>query len=288
MPYIYLISSVFFGASSSILGAFYNKKNNGKKSATELYNALLLSCVALFWLVAFLFDGTFDWKVLPYSILFAVCYTICNVGLINALKIGSVALTSLILQLSLIGVSAWGFLFWDAKFTPLIAFGLILVVIALWLCLYTGKKSEDRFSWKWLIFTLMAFAGNAGCSIVQKTQQMQFNGQYGNFLMMIAIAISAIICIFIYLCSDKTDFAVTAKTSWYFPVSAGICNALLNLFVIFLATSELSPSLIYPVLAIGGLMLTTTCSALIFKEKMRWWQWLGIGLGIISVGILSL
>ena len=134
----------------------------------------------------------------------------------------------------------------------------------------------------------MAFLGNVGCTIVQKTQQMDFNAQYGNFLMMVAIAISAIVCIIMYLRSDKIDFSQTVRTSWYFPVSAGVCNALLNLFVIFLATSSLSPSLIYPVLSIGGLMLTTTCSAFIFKEKMHWWQWLGIGVGIVAVGILSL
>lgn len=288
MPYLYLISSVFFVASSSILGAFYNKKNVGKKSATELYNALLLSSVAVFWLVSFLLDGTFDWAVVPYSILFAASYTICNVGLINALKTGSVALTSLMLQLSLIGTTIWGFFFWDTKFTPLVAIGLILVAVALWLCLYTGKKEKGAFSWKWLFFTMMAFLGNVGCTIVQKTQQMDFNAQYGNFLMMVAIAISAIVCIVMYLRSDKIDFSQTVRTSWYFPVSAGVCNALLNLFVIFLATSSLSPSLIYPVLSIGGLMLTTTCSAFIFKEKMHWWQWLGIGVGIVAVGILSL
>ena len=288
MPYLYLVSSVFFLASSSIIGAFYNKKNIEKKATTELYNALLLACVAIFWLISFLFNRTWDWNVLPYSVLFALSYTICNVGLINALKIGSVALTSLMVQLSLIGVSVWGFFFWNTKFTALVGIGLFLVAIALWLCLYTGEKKGKTFSWKWLMFALMAFGGNAGCSIVQKTQQIKFDGQYGSFLMMVAIAISAMICIIIYLRSDKSDFIMTVKSSWYFPVSAGICNGLLNLFVILLATSTLSPSLIYPVIAIGGLLLTTSFSAFIFKEKMHWWQWLGIIIGIIAVGILSL
>ena len=67
MPYLYLIISVFLVASSSILGSLYNKKNSGKKAATELYNALLLSSVAVFWLISFLFDRTFEWKVVPYG-----------------------------------------------------------------------------------------------------------------------------------------------------------------------------------------------------------------------------
>jgi drug/metabolite transporter (DMT)-like permease len=55
-----------------------------------------------------------------------------------------------------------------------------------------------------------------------------------------------------------------------------------------LATSELSPSLIYPVVAIGGLMLTTVFSAFVFKEKMHWWQWVGVLIGSVAVGILSI
>ena len=288
MPYVYLISSIFLIASSSIFGAFYNRKNINSKRATELYNALLLGCVALFWTALFLFDKTLDWAVVPYSILFAFCYALCNIGLIEALKTGGVALTSLIFQLSLIGVSAWGFFFWDAPFTLIVAIGLILVGIALWLCLYPGKKQESKFSWKWLGYVSMAFIGNAGCSIVQKTQQMTFKGQYGNFFMMLAVGMAAIMCIVIYCKGDKTEFAQTVKSSWYFPITAGICNAFLNLFVIILATSALSPSLIYPTLAIGSLALTTFFSAFVFHEKMHWWQWIGVFVGIVAVALLSI
>ena len=56
-----------------------------------------------------------------------------------------------------------------------------------------------------------------------------------------------------------------------FPVAAGVTNVLLNLAVIILATSELSPSLIYPVLAVGGLAVTMLFSIFAFKEKLKWW-----------------
>ena len=129
--------------------------------------------------------------------------------------------------------------------------------------------------------------GNAGCSITQRTQQIHFNGQYGNFLMMLATAISVIICLADYLKSDKIDSVKILKKSWYIPTFAGGFNGILNLCVILLATSTLSVSLIYPVISIGSLMLTTIFSAIVFKEKMFWWQWLGVVIGMIAVGILS-
>lgn len=69
------------------------------------------------WGILYAFDFSFDASVLIYSALFAFCYTICNVGIISALKYGPVTLTSLLIGLSLIVTTIWGFIFWDAKVT---------------------------------------------------------------------------------------------------------------------------------------------------------------------------
>lgn len=289
MPYIYLISSVFFMASSSVFGTFYNRKSKDRKDASALYNLLFVFTVFIGWGILFAVEPSFNWGVLPYSLAFGVFYTVCQIGNINALKTGPTALTSLMLQLSLIAVTIWGFFFWGAKFTWLVGTGLILVAFALWLCLYTGKQQEEkRISWKWFVFALMAFFGNAGASIVQKTQQMKFDGEYGNMLMLFAMGISTVFCLVNYLRSDKTDTRIILKTASPFPIIAGGCNVLLNLFVMLMAISTLSPSLIYPVLAVGGLSITSVVSVWIFKEKLAWWQWLGVTVGAIAVTLLSL
>lgn len=245
--------------------------------------------VSFCWLIMFIADRTYELSVLPYAFLFGLFYTVCNIGIINALKQGSVMLTSLFSQLSLILVSIWGFFFWNAQFTWTVGVGLVLTVIALWLCLYTGSSKEAvKINFKWIRYIFMLVIGNAGCSIVQRTQQLNFGGKYGNFLMLVATGISTLVCLVLYLRSDRRDSAVITRSSWYLPVLAGALNALLNLFVILMATSDLSPSLIYPVLAIGSLIIITILSLLVFKEKMRWWQWLGVLLGIAATGILSI
>lgn len=70
-------------------------------------------------------------------------------------------------------------------------------------------------------------------------------------------------------------------------MSAGACNVVLNLFVMLMALSTLSPSLIYPVIGVGGLVVVTVFSLVAFKEKMYWRQWLGVGIGVAAIGILS-
>lgn len=289
MQYLYLVLSVFCLSSSNIIGSLFNRKNQNRVGVTPLYNFFLLAAVFLCWLMMFLGDRTYDLAVLPYALLFALCYTVCSISTINALKTGPVMLTALFGQLSLILVSVWGFFFWNAAFTWSVGIGLVLTAIALWLCLYRGKSGESvGISFKWLRYVLLIVLSNAGCSIVQRTQQTNFGGKYGNFLMVIATGISALICLVRFLCSDRRDAKVVARSSWYFPVLAGVLNAVLNLLVILMATSTLSPSLIYPVLAIGSLTVVTVFSLVIFKEKMRWWQWLGVLLGMAATGILSL
>ena len=72
-----------------------------------------------------------------------------NVGRINALKHGPAALTSLLISLSLIVTTVWGFFFWNAEVTPIVIIGLILVIVSMVLCLYSkGEKSEKHISAK--------------------------------------------------------------------------------------------------------------------------------------------
>ena len=288
MPYLYLALATLGVASTNIIAGFYNRKNANEKNTASIYTFLVQVAIFACWLIMFLFDRTYDLAVVPYALLFAVSFALCMIGNIYALKTGPVVLTSLMLQLSLVGVTAWGFLFWDAKFTWLTAIGLVLIVISLWLCLYNGKTDEKKISWKWVVFAVMAFVGNAGASITQRTQQTAFDGKYGNFLMVVATAIAALICGVVYLTSEKGDTRKLVKTSWYYPVAGGLMNVMLNVCVILLATSTLSPSIIYPVLAVGGLIIVTVFSKYVFKEDMRWWQWVGVLIGTVAVGILSI
>jgi drug/metabolite transporter (DMT)-like permease len=63
---------------------------------------------------------------------------------------------------------------------------------------------------------------------------------------------------------------------------------LLNYFVILLAATSLSPSLIYPVIGVGSLAVVIMFSLFAFKEKLKWWQWLGLGIGAVATLLLSI
>ena len=290
MPYLYLFLSAVFMASSSVFGGYYSRRTMQRKDATPLFNLVRMLATLICWCVIYAFDFSFDAGVLLYSLGFGGCFALATIALIYAIKYGSVALTSLMLQVSLIGVCIWGLIFWGAPFTILVLLGLILVTIGIALCVLEGKKEEGKktISLRWLFFSLLAFAGNAGCSIIQKEQQLFYGGKHGSMLMVFGLIIAFLVCLVLYLKSDKTDTRLLLKTEWGFPVFAGVSNTALNLFVILLATSTLSSSLIYPVIAVGGLLVTTLFSLFAFKEKLKWWQWVGFVIGTVGIVLLNI
>lgn len=291
MDYFYLISSVAFLSTASVFGGYYNKRAEGCRNSSGLYNLLLCGAAFLGWVVLFLLDPVFDVRVLPYSLGFGACYAICEVGFINALRTGPVSLSTLFLNLALIATTVWGFFFWNTQFSLLVGIGLGLVIIALWLCLYTGKgKGEEKgISLKWLFYAFLAFAGNSGCAIIQKTQVLHLGESCGNLMMACALLIGFFFCLIIYLRGDRGDSKVIFKSAGGWPVAAGLCNVLHNFTLILLAKSTVVPgSVVYPVLAVGSLSITILFSLFAFREKLKVWQWGGIACGTVAVVLLSI
>ena len=292
MPYVYLVSAVVLMSILNIFGAGFNRTESGKeKNVTPFYNFLLCSAACITWGVIYLCDFSFEPAVLVYSVIFGVCYAGIAITSIKALAEGPTLLTTLLQQLSLIGVTVWGFAFWntwDIKRAPLVLTGLALVVVSLVLSLYSGEKSGKKITLKWLAYASVMFVVTASCSIVQKAQQIAFNEQHGAMLMFFGVLLAALICLVYFLLTEKPNTRKMIKTAWYYPLGAGMSSSLGNLFVILMAATPLSPNLIYPTLAVGCLALTSVGAVVLFKEKLAWWQWIGVAIGAVAVALLSI
>lgn len=296
MPYLYLVLSVFGISANGIFGEIYNRKNEGRKEPTTLYNLLFVCATILLWGVYFAIDRTFDAKVLLYAVPMGVCYSLAAASNIYAIKYGSVVLTSLILQLSLIGVTIWGFIFWGDEASVLSVVGLVLAVAALVLCLYEKKDKKEvaveeagqkRVSAKWIILVAVMFFANAASTIIQRTQQTAYNKAYAPELMFFAMLEGGILYFLLFMKGDKSEAKLMAAKTGWLPALSGGANFCLNFCVILLATSDIKSSIVYPVISVGGLAVSSLASAFLFKERLHWWQWLGMAVGALAVVFLS-
>ena len=148
MAYFYLIFAVFLNSTSSIFGKFFFRKNDQRTDGAIFYNFWLILSVFAGWGVLYAFDFSFDPAVLIYSLLFAVFYIMGIAGLTGALQHGPAVLSTLLLGLSLLVPTVWGFFFWSSPVTFWVILGLILVAVAIVLCLWSGEKDEKSVSVK--------------------------------------------------------------------------------------------------------------------------------------------
>lgn len=289
MSYIYLLCAICFSACISIFGTVYNNKNADLPNVSRIYSFAVSVSVCLGWLTIYAFDFSFDPGVLWYSLLYGVFYAIFTIGLINALKTGSVSLTAFLKQISLACVSLWGFLFWGTPFTLNVAIGLVLIIAALYLCLLGGKTTETRkANLKWVLYVAMVMVSNAACSIIQKYEHMAFDGQHGVMMMVFATAMAAVINLILALQEDRTHWGTALKRAWFAPFTAGLSSTLTNQFILLMISTALPASLIYPGIAVGGLMLTVLVSVVAFHEKLSRRKWLGLAIGAVALVFLNL
>lgn len=289
MEYLYLLCAMTFSALITIGGRLYNSKNLGLSHIDRLYSLMTSAAAAFGWLVIWLTDFSFDIRVLPYSLLYGILYTCFTVGMLGAIKTGSTSLTGLVKQVALVGVSFWGFFFWDTRFTVASGIGIALLILSLALCLLVKEeKTDSHHIGKWLFYAFLITLGNAGCSILQRYQQEAFAYQHKNMLMFFGYMFAAFFCFLLSLKETKENWKPAVKQSWLFPVIAGSSSALSNVFILLLVKCQMSPVILYPGIAVGGLLITTLISFFGFREKLRVQQWIGLFFGAIALVLLNL
>lgn len=289
MNLVYLMTAMAFSAMITVGGRLYNSRTASYRGVTRFYSLLVPAFASLGWLVLLLFDFSFDVGILPYSLLYGVGYIAFTVGMLGALTYGPTSLTGLIKQISLVAVSFWGFAFWNTPFTLLSGLGILFTLLSLFLCL-AKKKGEDGFSdrGKWLFYVSLVALGNASCSIIQRYQQMTFDYQHKNAFMFFGVLFATLFSLFFALREEKGEWRRVCAESWWCPAIAGAASAASNVFVLLMIKAEMSTSVIYPGIAVGGLIITTLIAFFAFREKLRLSQWVGLGIGAVALVLLNL
>ena len=118
-----------------------------------------------------------------FAFFFAVSLCISMYAGYQALKLGPVSLTSLIVSFSLIIPCAYGILFLHEPITFFKSTGFVFLLAAI--LLTNGKREHNTVpvSKKWAKFTLLTLVSNGLCSCLQKQHQTRYPGMYLNEFM---------------------------------------------------------------------------------------------------------
>ena len=294
MAYLLLGICVVTAAIQSPLKKLYQNKSS---KGIYLFGAMYALVAALFFGALSLFDGGFSFEVgvLPYSLGFAACYTLCSVSGIIALGSGSLALTSLFSSYSLILPTLYGLFRWRNPVFLTQVVGLVFLLVSLYMT-NMGKKSADpvaqtqkkQISFKWLIFVILMALSNGGCSILQQEQQYRFAGAYKNEFMFVALLAVVGVLLIMAVLYDRKDAKTTLRLGALPAVLTGVANGVTNLLVLVVANVMVPAFVFFPVISAGGILISYVLSITFFKEKFNAMQKIGILLGLFALVFLNL
>ena len=291
MSYLYLLMLVFFSGIITVIAKLYNGKNSVLEGSSGIYNILYPLGATITYGVFYFSDFAFEPGALLYSVLYGAFYTLFTVGLMGSIKFGVSSITALVKQTALVGVSVWGFIFFGAPVTVNAVIGVILIIVALCLCLVekSKPKSENnrKRDFRLSIYLLLIAIGNVGCPLTHKYLLIRYDGKHGYMMLFFALFISTLILIACSLKDEKKNWKKIALSSGYLPVFSGFCGAMTGTMQTILLNRDMSTSIIYPTLAVGGLTVTLVFSVFAFKERLRPIQWCGIAVGCVALVMLN-
>jgi len=282
MQYLLLIMVIVFMSLQNVFQKQYNIKS--EQPNVFLFGGFTSIAALLFFVVTSGFRLDFNPDFFPYSFGFGITYAMSLIGLVYAIRYGSLAISTLAISYSLLIPTLYGIMFLDEKISINTCIGILFLIVSIFLI--NAKKSETKFTLKWGIFILMAFLGNGFCSTFQKMEQNAMNGAYKSEFMIVALIITTLIMftmVFVSKGKVKSELKLCAVNA----MPSGIANGIVNLFVMLL-TGSMPNAILFPSVSAGGIVLSFILAILVYKERLTKKQNLGYVFGIASVILLNL
>ena len=284
MNVLILISIIATAAFQNIFRKEYMRRG---KSTVLLFNAIASACAAIFLL--FISIGNLDFSIdfLPYSLVYAAASICVNLFSILAIATGPLSLTSFFMSYSLLPPMIYGIVFLDEEITAKMIIALVLFFVAAALTNIEKRGEPKKITAKWILFVLLALLGTGFTSIIQKAEQIRFNGSYKNEFMMIAFIIIAVVMVCISLIFERGLALQSIKRTVAFASLTGAASGIINLLIMVL-TGLMAASVMFPAISAGGIVAAFLVALIIYKEKLSPCQYVGAALGTIAVILFNI
>ncbi len=284
MAVIYLVAVMVAQLLQWICKKQYNLKV--ARQDAFVFNGLSTLTAAALFAATGAWPLHFEAALLPYVVGFAAAYGSAAFFSLLAVQAGSMSLTSLAISYSLVIPTLYGLLFLGEPVSVTLVLGVLLLLGSLFLV--NVRKGDTAVNRRWLVYALLAFAGNGVCSTVQTVQQRQFAGQFKSEFMMSAMLLLSLFFFVAALLFRRREVLPCLRQGWPAMMTNGLCNGATNLFVMLLVSGGMAASVMFPVISGGGLVLTTLLSVLVYRERLSLPQYVGLAMGTVSVVLMNL
>jgi drug/metabolite transporter (DMT)-like permease len=285
--YFLLLLSIILAVCKSSLYNSYAKKEP-TLGATFCFNAISYGAAAVVAWIGMMFSSK---AISATTVLCAFFYATIVVSLqtisITAMRVGTMATTSICIMYGMIIPSVAGPIFWKEPIGLLQIAGIIMMIVSLWLIKEKASAVQRKTTKKWSVLAIFAFVLSGMAGVMEKIHQS--TKAAAEKLPFVFVA-----CVFMLVFSVTARW-ITRKNTEKTDAGAMISLAALSGLVIGLYSTvnltlsgKLDSMIYYPIANGGAMLLTVLVSVIVFKERFDKPRIIGTGIGLLGILCLSI
>ena len=283
---ITIVTSSLTGITKNI----FSKNVTGSTLGTWFYT--LFQCVACAILIPIL-SGGFG-EISTYSILLGILFGAVCCGqvttFLKALPLGPFSYSMVIASLATLIPTLSG-PFFGETITLSQGFGIVLMVLCVIFSTDKKKGGEERkANGKWLFWCLVSTVLNGMIGVLQKVHQASSHKNELTIFLFSSFVFSVVLCSVMVLVEKRklpqgepTPFN---KKGVIVPLIGGITLSFPHVINLHLA-GIMPAAVMFPLVNVCPLMLTTLISATVFRERLSVRRWIGFAIGVVSTLFVS-
>lgn len=295
MEFIMLLLATLLLSTYSIILKFAVERCENT-SQQILFNGCLCAAAAL--LAGFVtLKGGFQLSVagIAFVCMHGVLFLLTVILNLKAVECGSLSLTTLIVNFSLVLPLFYSFCFLGEAFTVKRIFGIVLLAVCL--VIFANPKMEEQTQkkkGKWFALAILAMLCNGLLSVISKAYMVQTDGTYASAYVFWGYTASSLLTFVIYGIMHRKPEQNSIKPKAFFAPVMLLLMALTgaasfggNYLVTLLAT-RMDGVIVYPFVQGGSVIVTALISRFCLHERISASKWTAIGIGTLSIVLLNL
>ncbi len=217
------------------------------------------------------------------GVLFVITF---NLYAFTAQKIG-ITLSTIANKMSMIIPILIGLILFKEEVTLIKVIGIFLALGAIIFSSKEDKKSKKLSQVNMLILSLLFIGQGLADGILNWAQKNILNSDNMNLFFTLTFLSAGLAGGLYIFYKIKTSNFKMNKKSILWGIILGIPNYLTLLYFIKSLKNDLFSSYqVFPIVNIGVIVLCTILSVILFKEKVSFYKWIGVGFGILAISLI--
>ena len=209
-----------------------------------------------------------------------------NLYAFTAQKIG-ITLSTIANKMSMIIPILIGLILFKEEVTLIKVIGIFLAIGAIIFSSKEDKKSKKLSQVNMLILSLLFIGQGLADGILNWAQKNILNSENMNLFFTLTFLSAGLAGGLYIFYKIKTSNFKMNKKSILWGIILGIPNYLTLLYFIKSLKNDLFSSYqVFPIVNIGVIVLCTILSVILFKEKVSFYKWIGVGFGILAISLI--